>query len=217
MEIEQLRKELNDLLENVVEHSSGYERSRKMPPLEISYVLSKINKMQETLILLKHLTNEEEKENRQQRVLAREVKEEVLIPEKPAVVPEQVDEVVLEEVIPEEIKETPAETEEAVVAEVEEPIAELEQEKESKPTINIEQMPIANLVDAFSLNDRYLFANELFNKDMGLFNDVVKKIESCSDFEAAKSILIEFGAQNDWDVESEHVLSFSDLVERRFL
>ena len=47
MEIDEIRQELNDLLENVVDHSGRYTAERPIPSLEISFVLSKINKMQE--------------------------------------------------------------------------------------------------------------------------------------------------------------------------
>ena len=62
MEIEQLRKELDHLLENVVDHSKDFTERRQIPSLEIGVVLAKINKMQddaerqkaETLLLQIH-------------------------------------------------------------------------------------------------------------------------------------------------------------------
>jgi hypothetical protein len=199
MEIEQLRKELNDLLENVVEHSNNYSGNRQIPSLEISYVLTKINKMQETLIVLKHLVKEEE---RLSKIKKKEQRAEKAQPNPTPIV--------------EEVQQA-NKTEEVVV---EEPVNVVEEEvtaPEAKPITNIEQLPISKLVDAFSLNDRYLFANELFSKDMSAFNEVVKSIDTCSSFEEAKQILMDNGSQHNWDVEGEHVISFTNMVERRFL
>jgi hypothetical protein len=71
---------------------------------------------------------------------------------------------------------------------------------------------IARLVDAFSLNDRYLYANELFNKDMSAFNSLVKAIDNCTSFDAAQKLYVSF----DWEIDNAHVLSFTNLVDRRF-
>ena len=213
MEIEQLRKELNDLLENVVEHSNNYSGNRQIPSLEISYVLTKINKMQETLIILKHLVKEEEIQIKKEKQLKRQQKEDA------AKIEVEGNNSLADNIIEEEIKiDEPIE----IVVEEEKTLAEeapLKQpiEEPTKPITNIEQLPIAKLVDAFSLNDRYLYANELFNKDMGAFNEAVKNIDACANFDEAQTTLMDAGTTNNWDVENEHVLSFTNLVERRFL
>lgn len=216
MEIEQLRKELNDLLDNVVEHSSNYSGNRQIPSLEISYVLTKINKMQETLIILKHLIKEEEKqikkEKQQKRQLAQEA--EIKKAEEEKVELEVQPEVVVEDTQP-EIEELPT----VEAEDINEPII-TEEELVEQPTAtltNMEQLPITKLVDAFSLNDRYLYANELFGKDMAAFNEVVKNIDASNNFEEAKTILMNVGSERNWNVEDENVLSFTNLVERRFL
>jgi hypothetical protein len=79
------------------------------------------------------------------------------------------------------------------------------------------QTPIASLKDAFSLNDRYLFANELFNKDMNLFNEAIKVLDACENEVIAMGKLNEFGATYDWDLENDHLLSLQNKVQRRFL
>lgn len=208
MEIEQLRQELNDLLENVVEHSNNYSGNRQIPSLEISYVLTKINKMQETLIILKHLLKEEERQIKKAKQQHRESeREEKLVAalKIEAIKAEQDDEE--KAVVEEEIKAEPSLQEEAIET----------PQKDTPQSTNIEQLPISKLVDAFSLNDRYLYANELFGKDMSVFNEAVKNIDAANDFEEAKSILISLGSEKDWDLENEHVLAFANLVERRFL
>lgn len=184
MEIEHIRKELNDLLENVVEHSSRYSDERPIPSLEISFVLSKINKMQESMSVLRYLLEEQEKASMQ----IKNVEKQALI-----------------------VEDTPTEKEESPVI-IKEPI-EYEDKQVSTLAKEVEQFPIPKLIDALTLNDRYLYANELFDKDMNLFNELVKSIDNCSSINDAKTLIFNL----DWNDENEHVLSFTNLVERRFL
>jgi hypothetical protein len=194
MEIEQLRKEINELLENVVEHSNSYSGNRQIPSLEISFVLTKINKMQELLIILKHLLKENERNIKQQKKIEKEgrsiIQEEVVM----EIVPEK------EELI------------QPTIADVE-----VTQEKVTPAVKDFERHPIPKLIDALSLNDRYLYANELFNKEMGAFNEMIKTIDNCNSLEEANKILTKIETELAWDNESTHVLSFRTLVERRFL
>src|SRR3989338_9055 len=125
MEIEQLRKEINHLLENVVEHSNSYSDNKPIPSLEISFILTKINKLHETMSILKYLLEEQERKTIKASILAAKSKSVVVIIEN---------------------KITPTKKQIKTVED------------------NFKQKPIVKLIDAFSLNDRYLFANELFHK-----------------------------------------------------
>lgn len=186
MEIEQLRKELNHLLGNIVEHSGSYSDNRPIPSLEISFVLAKVNKLKETLVVLKYLLEKQEKQGKKANLSTAELKpvEQIIENEKTIIV------------------------EQKVIA-------------SKKPIITIKdqlkQQPIKKLMGAFSLNDRYLFANELFKKDMVLFNETVKTIDSCKNLIEAQEILHQSKTTLNWDAENEWVISFFELVERRFL
>jgi hypothetical protein len=196
MEIEQLRQEINDLLENVVEHSSRYTGERHIPSLEVSFVLTKINKLQESLAVLKYLLEEQEnqvKEDYKKEKQNAKMHEE---PKREERFEPQEEPLVQEEPLPKVEKTVESENENTAIT-----------------NENIGQFPIAKLVDALTLNDRYLFANELFNKDMNEFNELVKSIDNCSSFNEAKSLYIKM----EWDAEDEHVISFINLIERRFL
>lgn len=146
MEIEQLRKEFNQVLANITEHSERFTGSNHLPALEVSVMMSKINKLQEIAAILKHKIQHKE-ENRR-------------LSNKPeSIIDLSLNPVVVEEIVSEEI---------------------IKIQKESKAestTLNKASIsdkflhtPISSLKDAFSLNDRYVFANELFKKDMTLFN-----------------------------------------------
>ncbi len=197
MEIERLRKELNELLENVVDHSQRYSENRPIPSLEISFVLSKINKMQEGLTILKYLLEQQElahKSSSKKQVVFKKMED------------EDDDWGEEEGVIQPAIEPEPVEENKTITE---------EQELQVKPVANIEQIPINKLVDALTLNDRYLYANELFGKDMTAFNELVKVIDNSTSYEEAKAAIA--GLNKEWDEESEHVLSFFSLVERRFM
>lgn len=208
MEIDRLRKELNELLDNLADHSERYSGNRPIPSLEISFVLSKVNKMQEKLVVLRHLLEEQEnssKHNKPKLILPKmdEDDEEGFGIEEEKISPEVA--VGQDEKIEDEIEAT-------IESEGTDVVAPNEQETK---TPNIEQLPISKIIDAITLNDRYLYANELFQKDMNAFNELVKSIDDCSSFDEAKTLISNF--EKEWDEENEHVVSFFSLVERRFM
>jgi len=192
MKIEQLRKELNHLLENVVEHSQGFSNGRSIPSLEISFVLAKITKMQESLIVLRYLLQEQERGFKKEK---QRVQQNIKI----------------------EIKQNEAIETEPSVQNIVEVVSESIQELKAKVPMSLEKLPIPKLMDALSLNDRYLYANELFNKDMAAFNELVKSIDNSNVLNEAKVLISTIESELNWDEENTHVISFLTLVERRFL
>lgn len=222
MEIERLRKELNELLENVVEHSQRYSESRPIPSLEISFVLSKINKMQERLTILKYLLEQQElahMENSKKQVRFKKMEDDDdndwndEIEEEQTTV--ELQKKIVAEVAPGKKEHIEEEIEATIENEGNEKIINTEPEKQTTPISNIEYLPIAKLFDSLTLNDRYLYANELFDKDMTAFNELVKSIDNCSTYKEAEKIINQY--EEKWDNDNEHVLSFLNLVERRFL
>lgn len=204
MEIEQLRKEFNQLLANINEHSERFTHHEHLPALEVSVMMSKIGKLLEVATILKHTVKELEESKK----LMNRVEEKAEVP----------------------IQNTPIETKEEV--QIETPIVEIAQPEPIQPKIEkaastttekssigekFSHSPIASLKDAFSLNDRYLFANELFKKDMSLFTETVKTIDACNNLMSAQEILNQSKTNLNWDAENERVISFYQLVERRFL
>jgi len=80
----------------------------------------------------------------------------------------------------------------------------------------LSRTPIKSLKEAFSLNDRYLYANELFDKNMEAFNNLIKTIDESSNMSEAHEKLITAKTQYNWDEENNLYVEFSILVERRF-
>lgn len=215
MEIEQLRKEFNQVLANITEHSERFTETDHVPALEVSVMMSKINKLQEISAILKYKIQQKEEGRR----ASNKTEQPAIITELKSVtteaIAEPVSEIILEEII--EVKEESIEASQQVVQEPKvEPKAAVTSTK-SSVSDKFLHTPLASLKDAFSLNDRYLFANELFKKDMALFNDTVKNIDSCNSLIEAQAILTKSNAELKWDAENERVISFYTLVERRFL
>lgn len=207
MDTNEIRKELNKLLKNVVNHSESFPENRPIPSLEISAVLSKINKMQENLAVLKFLLEVQEKglknsgnphKNNDFAVHSSSKNEDkfvetVSVAEKTTIVKEPITTTLEEE------KRT------------------LTPKKEQQEVAQkLKNTPIRNLKDAFSLNDKYLFANELFNKNMEVFLATVKSIDECSSFGEAIAIFNRLKEQSNWDEENTFYLEFVGLIERRF-
>jgi len=196
MEIEQLRKELNHLLENVIEYSQDLSEQTYIPSLEISVVLAKVNKMQEKLIVLRHLLQEQENKRIKERKRQNEIPKPQRIIEEP-----------LEQEIPliitnEEIKEV------VIEEEHKEPVVSNNEKVDNGSTKKV--------TDAFSLNDRYLYANELFNKEMSAFNECIKEVENCVSIEEINQLITSTKVALNWDEENEHFISFSETIKRKF-
>ncbi len=204
MEIGRIRKELTELLDNITEHSNKYSDERTIPSLEVGAILTKINRAQEGMAVLRHLLEEQEKEAKQKRQKEVQARAEALIQSPETNTPDLI------------VAESPVVSSSSEKAEeVVEPVFQHAPtiEKQDLEPKNVEQLVNSKLTDLLTLNDRYLYANELFNKDMSAFNDLVKAIDDCGSFDEAQKLYVSL----DWEIDNEHVLSFTNLVERRFL
>lgn len=81
----------------------------------------------------------------------------------------------------------------------------------------IQRQAIHNLRSAIGLNERFLFANELFNGNVESFNRAIDELNEMTNQAEAKRFLSHQQAKFNWDTESETVRLLVDLVERRFL
>lgn len=184
MEIEQLRKELDHLLENVVNHSYHLSVEKQISSLEISVVLSKINKMQEHLSVLKYLLEEQE----------------------------------IQQKINKEDDSVLTQNEEPTNLKTAETLIKQEVNNTLPPSVSekLQQTLTNKLIDAFTLNDRYLYANELFNKDMNAFSNLIKILDNCEDRQAAHQILLSTKIKFSWEEENEHYVSLTEIISKKF-
>lgn len=82
----------------------------------------------------------------------------------------------------------------------------------------LSESPIADLNRAMSINDRLLYMNELFGRDMRALEDSLQVLNRYDNIDAARSFLISLGEQYDWGQEEriEIAQSFIRMVRRRY-
>lgn len=83
----------------------------------------------------------------------------------------------------------------------------------------LSEMPIPDLTKGMSINDRLLYMNELFGRDMAKLDEVLRALNNFPSLDSAKSYLMGVAAQYNWGEEerSEIAQSFIKLVRRRFV
>jgi hypothetical protein len=101
----------------------------------------------------------------------------------------------------------------------------------SKPDINeafakedssisghLQKQPIADLMSAIGLNERYLYANDLFEGDMEEFKNAIKMLNEFESGMDAKSFF-ESGLRSTYSWEDDNALAQAlfNLIERRYL
>ncbi len=68
-----------------------------------------------------------------------------------------------------------------------------------------------------SLNQKFLFINNLFGSDSNIFNGAVEELENCSSFSEAKEQMIKkYLPKYKWDLNSPEAEEFFDILKRRF-
>lgn len=80
----------------------------------------------------------------------------------------------------------------------------------------LQKKAIADLRTAIGLNQKFLFMNDLFEGENAAYNEALHQLNSFSNLDDAKNLLLTLGTRYNWDLESESVLQFTDLVERRY-
>jgi hypothetical protein len=82
----------------------------------------------------------------------------------------------------------------------------------------LNKQPIKDLVAAIGLNERYLYANELFEGDMEEFKKVLNTLNDFSSGAEAKIYFREqLRSQYGWDEGNELAMALYHLLERRFI
>ncbi|MEZ4987361.1 MAG: hypothetical protein R2795_20340 [Saprospiraceae bacterium] len=80
------------------------------------------------------------------------------------------------------------------------------------------QQAIGDLTKAMSINDKLLYANELFGRDMNTMTQSLLQINALPNMDAAKRLLVDLANQFNWadDERIEIAEGFIKLVQRRF-
>ncbi len=80
------------------------------------------------------------------------------------------------------------------------------------------EQKISDLTRALAINDRLLYANSLFGKDMNLMNRVLDQLNRVSNMDEAKNLLADYAKQNNWanGETADMAKDFIKLVRRRY-
>ena len=82
----------------------------------------------------------------------------------------------------------------------------------------LSQQAVTDLTRAMSINDKLLYSNELFGRDMARMNEALQKLNTLKDMDEAQNFLVGYAEQFDWTEEerSDVAQSFIKLVRRKY-
>ena len=93
----------------------------------------------------------------------------------------------------------------------------LEQTEDNSLAARLQRKPVADLISAIGINDKFLFLNELFNGSMEKYNKSIRSLNSFSTLSGAKTYMSELQIEFQWNCESDAYKKLADLIERRFI
>ena len=78
----------------------------------------------------------------------------------------------------------------------------------------IERTKLTDLRKAFTLNDRFRFCRELFDRDEARMNDTLSALNEAHSYSESLDLL---RARVQWDFDGETATDFLKFIERRFV
>ncbi|MEX2597301.1 MAG: hypothetical protein WEC59_10275 [Salibacteraceae bacterium] len=82
---------------------------------------------------------------------------------------------------------------------------------------HVANVKLNDIKKAMGINERFLYANELFHGDMSAFSKAIEELNHLESFEDASRLLEEeLSIKFQWDEENETVTAFKSLISRRF-
>ena len=90
--------------------------------------------------------------------------------------------------------------------------------KSSKSVLDYHQNSrIEGITGAISLNQRFLFTNNLFGGNIQSFSHALEELELCKDFSEAKELILKkYVPRYLWDITGAEAEEFIDIIKRRF-
>jgi hypothetical protein len=77
----------------------------------------------------------------------------------------------------------------------------------------LKNKPLANLIEAIGINDRFLFIREIFNGDSEKYNEAISRLNSALNLDEASNMIAGY-TQDDTDADA--VRQLTDLLKRKF-
>lgn len=90
----------------------------------------------------------------------------------------------------------------------------------TKPTLadTLQKRKFDNIKKNISINQRFMFINELFEGKIDAFNKAIDELESCHNHDEALNIIYnKYSKQYQWDQEAEEVYEFVGIVSKKFI
>jgi hypothetical protein len=81
---------------------------------------------------------------------------------------------------------------------------------------NYQVMILETLIGSFTLNERLQFINELFDGSSDLFSSAIKRLDSLDNRDSARSVIAQYAAENNWDLDGEVVEDFMLKICSRY-
>lgn len=250
MDIQAKRKELTQLVDNIKEHSDRLTVSHTLPALELSVLISKIAKLYEETIILKHEISKMELTEIEKLPMnqnSKGIKNDAPTADVPVSIVKEDEQKVAEisldtdsnnaesesiakpvsnEIAEEVTKETNSFSSQDISEvksiskyeiDFQDLNTKLSGKEENSVVDQLQKQPIADLTTAIGLNERYLYANELFGGSMELFRDALRALNSKGSLQDALDYLEnDLVVTHQWSNEHDLVHSLRRLVERRF-
>jgi len=221
MEKKQIRKEIAVLINSIKEHSDNIGDKEHIPQLELELILHKIEKLYQKSIVFNHLNTLPQSYSG--TIEKKEEKASAVIPAPPL-------EISKPEITPSKKEEPKPETQKTAIdlfgtelpppAEKPKPekkIEKKEERKEEKSIVtNIRKPAITDIKTAIGINDKFQFANELFDGNMQEYEIAIQQLNTADTIESASEYFMSIQQLYNWDSESETVKRLFDLVERRY-
>ena len=93
-----------------------------------------------------------------------------------------------------------------------------DQAQSSKSVLDYHQNSrIEGITGAISLNQRFLFTNNLFGGNIQAFSHALEELELCKDFSEAKELILKkYVPRYMWDITGAEAEEFIDIIKRRF-
>ena len=211
-----IRKEIAALVNSIKEHSDNIANSEQIPQLEFELILHKIEKLYKKSIVYNHLNTV------YQETSSTKTEEKITIlqpiTESPKIeVTKQ--EIKQAETRPEEIIDNPTDlfgSELPPVTEKLKPERKTEKKEEKQITNKIQKPAISDINKAIGINDKFQFANELFEGNMQEYNIALQQLNNAETYESAMDYFSNLQQLYEWDIENETVKRLMDLIERRY-
>ena len=76
---------------------------------------------------------------------------------------------------------------------------------------------VVDIRSVLTINQKYMFINELFKGESWEFDRAMNRIGTCNDYDAAINMLLEdFADKYHWDTDNEQVAELFDLVSKKY-